>query len=238
MDDSKQGDLLASPGGSGTSKIEGLRVVQTGVVFAEHLDALGGGLAHSIKGRARMNSRFPDDLISAPNEDIPAAIPGLIDAAVAVLDADRDTSRRYLLRASAILRVKPRCTNADSMRSESRGGLLAWQLNRIVDYIETHLADKIAVKALADLVKVSVSQLFRAFKISVGVTPFHYIARRRVELACTMIRTTGEPLSQIAVACGLCDQAHLCKVFRRTIGMSPSAWRRAMSAGDTAIPAS
>jgi AraC family transcriptional regulator len=238
MDESKQGDLLVSPGGSGTSKIHGPQVVQTGVVFAEHLDALGGGVAHSIKGRTRSNSRFPDDLINAPNEDIPAAIPGLIDAAVAVLDADRDTSRRYLLRASAILRVRPRHTVAESTRSESRGGLLAWQLNRIVDYIETHLADKIAVKALADLVKVSVSQLFRAFKISVGVTPFQYIARRRVELACTMIRATGEPLSQVAVACGLCDQAHLCKVFRRTIGMSPSAWRRAMSAGDTAIPAS
>jgi len=84
---------------------------------------------------------------------------------------------------------------------------------------------------------VSDSQLFRAFKISVGVSPFQYIASRRVELACTMI-TTGEPLSQVAVACGLCDQAHLCKVFHRTIGMSPSAWRRAMSARDTAIPAS
>ena len=238
MDENKHGDLLPSTGGAGMSKIHGLHGAQTGAVYAEHLDALGGGVAHSIKGRTRMNSRFQDDLINAPNEDIPAAIPGLIDAAVAVLDADRDTSRRYLLRASAILRVKPRRTDAESARSESRGGLLAWQLNRIVDYIETHLADKISVKALADLVKVSVSQLFRAFKISVGATPFQYIARRRVELACTLIRTTGEPLSQIAVACGLCDQAHLCKVFHRTIGMSPSAWRRAMSAPDTAVPAS
>jgi hypothetical protein len=42
------------------------------------------------------------------------------------------------------------------------------------------------------------------------------------------MRTTQEPLSQIAVACGLCDQAHLCRVFRRLIGMSPSAWRRAV----------
>jgi AraC family transcriptional regulator len=238
MDESKQGNLRAGPGGAGTSKIHAPHAVQTEVLFAEHLDALGGSVAHSIKGRTRMISPFPDDLINAPNQDIPAAIPGLIDAAVAVLDADRDTSRRYLLRASAILRVKPRRTDAESMRSESRGGLLVWQLNRIVDYIETHLADKIAVKALADLVKVSASQLFRAFKISVGVTPFQYIARRRVELACTLIRTTGEPLSQVAVACGLCDQAHLCKVFHRTIGMSPSAWRRAMSARETAIPAS
>jgi AraC family transcriptional regulator len=179
-----------------------------------------------------MNSPLPDDLINAPNEDIPTAVPSLIDAAVAAFDADRDSSRRYLLRASALLRVKraARTGTENVRRSESRGGLLAWQLNRVVDYIETHLADKISAVDLADLIKVSMGQLFRAFKISVGVTPFHYLARRRVELACSMMRTTREPLSQVAVACGLCDQAHLCKVFRRVTGMSPSAWRRAMPA--------
>jgi AraC family transcriptional regulator len=70
-------------------------------------------------------------------------------------------------------------------------------------------------------------QLFRTFKVSVGVPPFHYIARRRLERACTMMMATREPLSQVALACGLCDQAHLSKVFRRLTGMSPSAWRRA-----------
>jgi AraC family transcriptional regulator len=169
-------------------------------------------------------------------EDIPAAIPSLIDAAVAAFDADRDTSRRYLLRASALLRVGcGACADAGGAKpSESRGGLLAWQLNRVVDYIETHLAEKIMAMDLADLINASVGQLIRAFKISVGVPPFHYIASRRVELACTMMSTTREPLSQIAIACGLCDQAHLCKVFRRMIGMSPSTWRRTMPARDTA----
>jgi AraC family transcriptional regulator len=179
-----------------------------------------------------MNSPLPDDLINAPNEDVPAAIPSLIDAAVASFDADRDSSRRYLLRASALLRVKRVArTGAEGVRrSESRGGLLAWQLNRVVDYIEAHLADKITAVDLADLIRVSTGQLFRAFKISVGVTPFHYLATRRVELACSMMRTTREPLSKVAIACGLCDQAHLCKVFRRVTGMSPSSWRRAMPA--------
>jgi AraC family transcriptional regulator len=169
-------------------------------------------------------------------DDIPAAIPSLIDAAVVAFDADRDTSRRYLLRASALLRVAcGACADAEGARpSASRGGLLAWQLNRVVDYIETHLAEKIMAKDLADLANVSVGQLIRSFKIRVGVPPFHYIASRRVELACTMMSTTGEPLSQIAIACGLCDQAHLCKVFRRMIGMSPAAWRRTIPLRDTA----
>jgi AraC family transcriptional regulator len=171
-----------------------------------------------------------DSLINTHDEDMPTALPSLIDAAVAVFDADRDTSRRYLLRASALLRAErgPLPGRTSARRSESRGGLLAWQLNRVVDYIETHLADKIAAVNLASVINVSVGQLFRAFKISVGVAPFYYVTRRRVELACRMMRTTREPLSQIAVACGLCDQAHLCKVFRRMTGMSPSAWRRAI----------
>jgi transcriptional regulator GlxA family with amidase domain len=194
---------------------------------------------HSSDGRTRMNSRFSDDLINAPNEDIAAAIASLIDAAVATFDADRDTSRRYLLRASALLRAKRGVrTGAESAwRSESRGGLITWQLNRVVDYIETHLADKITATDLADLIEVSLGQLFRAFKISISVTPFQYITRRRVELACTMMKTTRAPLSQLAIACGLCDQAHLCRVFRRIIGTSPSAWRRAMPGRDAALSA-
>jgi transcriptional regulator GlxA family with amidase domain len=160
---------------------------------------------------------------------VPGAIPNLIDAAVASFDADRDTSRRYLLRASALLHANEGGrTGADSgSQAESRGGLLAWQLNRVVDYIEAHLEHKITAKDLADVSRVSIGTLFRAFKISVGVTPFHYIAGRRIERACTMMRTTHEPLAQVAVACGLFDHAHFCRLFRRVVGVTPSAWRRA-----------
>ena len=168
----------------------------------------------------------PPILSDAPNHNIPATVPSLIDAALAAFDADRDASRRYLLCASVMLGLKRAAFRAESTTRSDRGGLLAWQMKRVVDYIEGHLADRIAAVDLAALINVSTGQLFRAFKISVGVTPFRYIGRRRLELACTLIRTTREPLSQIALACGVCDQAYLCKMFRRMIGMSPSDWRR------------
>ena len=44
-----------------------------------------------------------------------------------------------------------------------------------------------------------------------------------------MLITTREPICQVALVCGFSEQAYLCKVFRRTLGMSPSAWRRAMT---------
>jgi AraC family transcriptional regulator len=175
-----------------------------------------------------MNSPFPNNLINAPNEHIPAAIPGLIDAAVAAFDADRDTSRRYLLIASAVLGARRLARSAEGV-GQARG-LLSWELNRVVDYIETHLADKITAKDLASLIDVSMGQLYRAFKVSVGVTPLRYVASRRVEHVCTMLITTRESISQLALACGFADQSHLCRLFRRSIGMPPSAWRRVMKA--------
>ena len=45
--------------------------------------------------------------------------------------------------------------------------------------------------------------------------------------------TTDEPLSQIALACGLCDQSHFTRVFRRIVGESPNAWRRRVIAART-----
>ena len=168
----------------------------------------------------------PPILSRASNHNIPATVPSLIDAALAAFDADRDASRRYLLCACVMLGLKRPAFRTESNTRSDRGGLLAWQLKRVVDYIEAHLADRITAVDLAALINVSTGQLFRAFKISVGVTPFRYIGRRRLELACTLIRTTREPLSQIALACGVCDQAYLCRMFRRMIGMSPSDWRR------------
>jgi AraC family transcriptional regulator len=41
---------------------------------------------------------------------------------------------------------------------------------------------------------------------------------------------TSLPLAQIAVDCGLADQAHFNRSFRRFVGQSPGAWRRARTA--------
>jgi AraC family transcriptional regulator len=170
-----------------------------------------------------------DCSLNASSQDTPAAVPRSVEVAVAGFDADRENSPRYLLRASALLAVKRRGSSAASAgRSRSRSGLSASELSCVVNHIEMRLGDKITARELANLIDVSSERLFRAFKISVGLTPLRYVTMRRVELVCTMLMTTREPICQLALACGWSDQAHLSRVFRRTIGMSPSAWRRAM----------
>jgi AraC family transcriptional regulator len=168
------------------------------------------------------------DSMHTIHQDIPTALPSLLDAAVATFHTDRDASRRYLMRASALLRARraPITDLGTARPSQSSARLMMWQLSRVIDHIEAHLAEKITIVSLANLINVSRGHLSRAFKSSVGVAPARYISGQRVALACEIMKSTRAPLSEVALACGLADQSHLCNLFRRGMGMTPSRWRR------------
>jgi AraC-like DNA-binding protein len=117
--------------------------------------------------------------------------------------------------------------NAASAAGVRQSGLARWQSRAAIEYINANLASKLTLAEIAKVVRLSKSHFSRAFKISHGVSPWAYIVMARVERAKHMIRATREPLSQIASACGFADQAHLCKAFRRWVGVSPRIWRRA-----------
>jgi AraC family transcriptional regulator len=118
---------------------------------------------------------------------------------------------------------------ADPAEAESagiHGGLASWQRRKVDRYLREHLDRPLRLDELAEQVRLSVSHFCRAFTKTFGDTPHTYIVRLRLESAQKMMLTTREPLSQIALACGLADQAHLSKVFRRLLGETPSSWRR------------
>jgi AraC-like DNA-binding protein len=80
-------------------------------------------------------------------------------------------------------------------------------------------------------VRLSMGYFSRAFRQTFGESPFAYIMRRRVRRAQQLMLTSRRPLSQVALECGMCDQSHLCRVFRRVVGINPNAWRRRFSVG-------
>lgn len=106
------------------------------------------------------------------------------------------------------------------------GGLAPWRRRRIEQVLGHSLGETIRIEDLAEIVSLSTSHFCRAFKASFGEAPHTHIIRRRIDLAQRLMRTTQEPLSQIALACGLSDQAHLSKLFHRSVGQTPSVWRR------------
>jgi len=170
------------------------------------------------------------DTDDADREQISATVSFLIESAAASFEADKDAAREFLKRACVLLRATRRVEQRSENTLEPRptaNGLAPWQVNRVAAYIDSHLTTQMRGVDLAKLINVSTGQFFRAFKLSVGIPPFEYIRQRRIELARELLKRTSEPMSQVAIASGLSDQSHLCRVFRRMFGQSPGAWRRA-----------
>lgn len=107
------------------------------------------------------------------------------------------------------------------------GCLPAWQVRRVREHIESNLALRLTTEDLARVVNLSGSHFSRAFTRSFGFTVHHYVMQRRVAMAQRLMLGTAEELSRIALSCGMSDQSHLTRWFRRIVGQTPAAWRRA-----------
>ncbi len=152
-----------------------------------------------------------------------------IEHAVASIESDRERARQCLGRASALLRgTSLDVTNTSSTPRSIAigGGLTQWRLTRVITHIEDHLEGRIRTGELAAIARVSSGHFSRGFKASMGITPSIFINRRRIARACELMKTTDDSLCEIAIACGLCDQPHFCRLFRRIMGSTPSRWRR------------
>jgi AraC family transcriptional regulator len=168
----------------------------------------------------------PEGLRCLEMQALVSSVMTLLDAATWELDQNRDAAKATIGRAAALLRIEIEGqTPAPSPVAQT--ALLPWQSRRVREYIDGRIGTRLLICDLSATAKLSESHFARAFKSTFGQTPHAYLVRRRVELASRLMRDSENSLSDIALTCGFSDQAHLCRLFRRCIGQSPAAWRRA-----------
>ena len=151
------------------------------------------------------------------------AVATLLRDALAVIDRDQDTARRFIARARSLVQGED---GASSPVAPPRGGLAPWQARRVESQIEAQLVETLRIEDFARAVRLSPSYFSRAFKATFGTTFSQYVIRRRIERARTLMLTTRDPIAQIALDCGLADQSHFTRLFHRVVGAPPHAWRR------------
>ena len=180
-------------------------------------------MSNDDSSTASDSAASPDNSASHSHDE---ALVRLLGAAAATLSSDRNRAQVCVQQAAELLRVSLEREGYLRNDTASCRGLAPWQAKRVADYIESNIGRRLRVPALADIVQLSISHFFRAFRKTFGQTPVAYINALRVRRAQVIMLSTREPLSQIALDCGMYDQAHFCRVFRRVVGISPSTWRR------------
>jgi AraC family transcriptional regulator len=150
----------------------------------------------------------------------------LLEDAFEAFDQDRDVARISLSRAVALLTAE-QASPAVRAKAADLGALAPWQAKKAVAHIDSHLDSPIRIGELAALARLSTSYFSRAFKATFGRSPQQFILDRRIAHAQHVMLSSDEPLCGVALACGFSDQAHMSRIFRRLVGNSPNAWRRA-----------
>jgi AraC family transcriptional regulator len=110
-----------------------------------------------------------------------------------------------------------------------RGGLAAWQQRTAVAYIEDHLAESISLATLAQLVRLSPYHFCRAFKQTFGIPPHRYHTNQRIERAKSLLAKSDPSVTDIGFTLGFSQTSSFTAAFRKTTGLTPTAYHRSLS---------
>lgn len=138
-----------------------------------------------------------------------------------------DQSRRLTLMARRERRVEtipPASMMSDPPRRVARG-LPAYRLRRVMDYIDSSLAERIDVPALAAVAGMSSGHFTALFKRATGMSPHQAVMHRRFARARDLLADDSITIAEISCLVGFSSQAHFTTAFRKVHGTTPAAHR-------------
>ncbi|HEY0284717.1 MAG TPA: AraC family transcriptional regulator [Vicinamibacterales bacterium] len=119
-----------------------------------------------------------------------------------------------------------RLESPEKLNEPRTQGLAPRQLQLVLEYMETALADHIRLADLARMTGLSQSYFGRAFKASTGLPPYRWHLNARIRRAQQLLLDATSSIVQVAAATGFADQAHFTRAFFKATGATPAAWQR------------
>ena len=167
-----------------------------------------------------------DRVISLPLNGL-KRLKELFTSAEAELKTQRDgfwpcRSRSYLMELLyfvfySYIEVAPE--SDDSIPTEQN------EFSKIVEYLNEHIEESITIDTLTKEFVINRNKLNDLFMKQSSMTCLNYLLNLRIDLAKILLTKTEIPITEISSRVGYPDSNYFTKVFRKSVGMTPSKYR-------------
>lgn len=107
-------------------------------------------------------------------------------------------------------------------------------INKIVRFVQNHLAEEISLSVLAEEFHFSTQYVSQLFKNEIGVNFLTYLTNIRMEKAKKLLLSTDLPIAEVSEQSGYGDYRVFTKVFKKSEGVTPTQYRRDFMDGSKA----
>ncbi len=152
----------------------------------------------------------------------------LIEAMLAEVEQHSPWRSPYLdaLFDAAVVHLAGRHSTIRQVDKPSRHSLAPSRLKRVLEHVDATLEAPLTLSDLAAVAGLSRFHFSRAFRSAVGETPLAYVAKKRVERARALLRSTELPLAEVARQAGFTSPGYFSTAFKRSTGLKPSLYRQ------------
>ncbi len=103
-----------------------------------------------------------------------------------------------------------------------------WECNLVKRYIDANYSEEIHLDFLAELAHLNKYYLVHAFTESYGISPINYLTEKRIQNCKELLISTDYSIGEIARLSGFSSQSYFSQSFRKNVGMSAGAYRKAI----------
>jgi AraC family transcriptional regulator len=108
----------------------------------------------------------------------------------------------------------------------SRGDSASLWMKPVVEFLHANFRRPVSLGEIAWVAGVHPVHLTRSFRRVHGCTTGDYVRDLRIKYVLAGLAKTDLPITRVALDAGFSDLSHFCQVFRRKLGVSPSAFRK------------
>lgn len=114
----------------------------------------------------------------------------------------------------------------NAVRSQLKSVPYSKAVRKSIQYMRSHLQEKLTVNELAEVAELSESRYSHLFRDETGISPVAYFRKEKIESAREMLKDSEFTVYEIATILGFSSESHFVKAFREQVGMTPGEYRR------------